>query len=85
MDDNIRLTYWVKDVKKNCPQWLCGNSYTWAHDEQLHTAGTNEPKSIQQATQGALCKWSQCLHDCIYITLILLLGDLSTLCVVDHL
>ena len=35
------------------PQWLCGNSYTWAHDEQLHTAGTNEPKSIQQATQGA--------------------------------
>ena len=36
------------------PQWLCGNSCTWAHDN-------------------------------IYITLILLLRDLGTLCVVDHL
>ena len=26
------------------PQWLCGNSCTWAHDVRLHTAGTNEPK-----------------------------------------
>ena len=26
-----------------------------------------------------------CFHDCIWITLILLLWDLSTLCVVDHL
>ena len=28
---------------------------------------------------------AHCFHDCIYITLILLLWDLSTLCVVDHL
>ena len=49
------------------PQWLCGNSCTWAHDVRLHIAGTNEPKSAQQAKQGA------CFHDKIYITLILLL------------
>ena len=35
------------------PQWLCGNSYTWAHDLQLHIAGSNEPKGVQQAQQGA--------------------------------
>ena len=35
------------------PQWLYGNSYTWAHDVRLHIAGTNEPKSAQQAKQGA--------------------------------
>ena len=35
------------------PQWLCGNSCTWAHDVRLHIAGTNEPKSAQQAKQGA--------------------------------
>ena len=34
------------------PQWLCGNSYTWAHDVPLHIAGTNKPKSAQQAKQG---------------------------------
>ena len=28
---------------------------------------------------------AHCFHDCIYITLILLLLGLSTLCVVDHL
>ena len=26
---------------------------TWAHDVQLHIAGTNEPKSAQQAKQRA--------------------------------
>ena len=31
----------------------CGNSCTWAHDVWLHIAGTNEPKSAQQAEQGA--------------------------------
>ena len=31
------------------PQWLCGNSCTWAHDVRLHIAGTNGPKSAQQA------------------------------------
>ena len=35
------------------PRWLYGNSWTWAHDVRLHIAGTNEPKSAQQAKQGA--------------------------------
>ena len=35
------------------PHWPCGNSYTWANDIRLHIAGTNEPKSAQQAKQGA--------------------------------
>ena len=35
------------------PQWLYGNSCTWTHDIQLHLAGINEPKSNQQAKQGA--------------------------------
>ena len=35
------------------PQWLHGNSSTWAHDVRLHIVGTNEPKSAQQAKQGA--------------------------------
>ena len=34
------------------PQWLCGDSCTWVHDVRLHIAGTNEPKSAQQAKQG---------------------------------
>ena len=34
-------------------QWLCGNSYTSAHDIWLNIVGTNEPKSTQQAKQGA--------------------------------
>ena len=35
------------------PQWLYGNPCTWAHDLRLHIAGTSEPKSAQQAKQGA--------------------------------
>ena len=35
------------------PQWLHGNSCAWAYDERLHIAGTNKPKSAQQAKQGA--------------------------------
>ena len=35
------------------PQWLCGNSCTWAHVVRLHIAGNNEPKSALQAKQGA--------------------------------
>ena len=27
-------------------------AFTWAHDVRLHIAGTNEPKSAQQAKQG---------------------------------
>ena len=34
------------------PQWLCGNSCTWAHDVRLYIAGTNEPKSAQEAKQS---------------------------------
>ena len=34
------------------PQWLCGNSCTWAHDVRLHIAGTNEPKSAQEAIRS---------------------------------
>ena len=32
-------------------QWLYGNSCIWAHDVWLHIAGTNEPKSAEQAKQ----------------------------------
>ena len=35
------------------PQWLSGNSCTWDHDVQLHIAGTDDPKSAQQAKQEA--------------------------------
>ena len=52
------------------PQWLCGNSCTWAHDVRLHIAGTNEPKSAQQAKQGAHIVF---MITYIYTTLILLL------------
>ena len=45
--------------------WLGGKSCTWVHDVWLHNAGTNKPKSAQQAKQGAYI-----LHDCIYITFI---------------
>ena len=34
-------------------QWPHGNSCSWTHDVRLHIAGTNEPKSPQQAKQGA--------------------------------
>ena len=33
------------------PEWLCGNSCTWAHNVRLHIAGTNEPKSVQQVKE----------------------------------
>ena len=39
------------------PQWLCGKSCTWGHNVRLHNAGTSEPKSSQQAKQGASYKW----------------------------
>ena len=29
------------------PLWLCGNSFTWAHDVQLHIGGTIEQKSAE--------------------------------------
>ena len=42
---------WKNVPSRLSPQWLCGNSCTWAHDVQLHIAGTNEPKSAQQVKQ----------------------------------
>ena len=64
------------------PQWLCGNSCTWAHDVRLMMYGwcMSCHKAIVVITGR-----SHCFHDCIYITTISLLWDLSTLCVVDHL
>ena len=35
------------------PSWLWRAHCTWAHYVRLHIAGTNEPKSAQQAKQGA--------------------------------
>ena len=34
-------------------QWLCSHSCALSHEVWLHIAGTNEPKSAQQANQGA--------------------------------
>ena len=48
------------------PQWLCGNSCTSEHDVQLHIAGTTELKSVQQAKQGAIYKWSSTTHRMLY-------------------
>ena len=48
------------------PQWLCGNSCTWAHDVRLHIAGTNEPKSAQQAKEY-ICIYNIYIYIYIYI------------------
>ena len=99
------------------PQWICGNSCPWAHDVQLHIAGT-KALCMLWITYDHLCYvlcfacWAlfgslgpalcnvhcvlncmsghktivaitgraHCFHDCIYITSILLLWDLSNLC-----
>ena len=45
------------------PQWLYGNSCTWAHDVRLRIAGTNGPKSVQQAKQDT----HRYIYICIYI------------------
>ena len=50
----IYICYHEKNVSSRLsPQWLCSNSFTWAHDVRLHIAGTNKPKSAQQVKQGA--------------------------------
>ena len=55
-------------------QWLCGSSYTWTHDV---------PKSVScHKAIVVITGRAHCFHDCIYITTILLLWDLSTLCAV---
>ena len=46
------------------PQWLCSNSCTWAHDVRSHNAGTNEPKSAQQAKQRAYIYIYKCCSFC---------------------
>ena len=50
----IHICYHESNVSSRLsPQWLCGNSCTWVHTVRLHIAGTNEPKSDQQAKQGS--------------------------------
>ena len=51
-------------------QWLSGNSCTWAHVVWLHIAGTNEPKSAQQAEQDehsiyVIMKTMRCMYICL--------------------
>ena len=43
----------VPSLSLSICQWPYGNSCTWAHDVELHIAGTSEPKSAQQDRQGA--------------------------------
>ena len=51
---NVFLITIIIAPSRLSPQWLCGNSCTWAHDVRLYIArSTNEPKSAQQAKQGA--------------------------------
>ena len=40
-------------MKTMCPRDCHYNGCTWAHGVWLHIAGTNGPKSAQQAKQGA--------------------------------
>ena len=52
----MNVTVWNHEnnvLSRLLPQWYCGNSCTWAHDARFHIAGTNEPKSAQQAKQEA--------------------------------
>ena len=73
----IYMQSWKQRGLRLSPQSLCGNSCTRADDV---------PKCMgcHKATV-AITGRANCFHDCIYITLILLLWDLSTLCVVNHL
>ena len=59
------------------PQWLFGDSCTWAHDACKYMSCHKAIVVITGRTH--------CFHDNIYVTLILLLWELSTPCVVDHL
>ena len=45
------------------PQWLCGNSCTWAQDVPFNIAGTNEKKSPQKAKEGAKYQSPYVIHD----------------------
>ena len=57
------------------PQWLCGNSCTWAHDVRFHIAGTNEPKSAQQAYYAHLASVSWITYDHLYYAIYILYTD----------
>ena len=63
----------------------CGNSCTWAYDVRFKTVH-HVPKSMgyYKATV-VITGRAHCFQDYIYIMPILLLSDLSNLCVVDHL
>ena len=67
------VPYWFS------PQWLCGNSCTWATVHHVPKCMSCH-KAIVVITGRV-----HCFYDCIYITTILLLWDLSTVSVVDHL
>ena len=63
----IMSIYAIMNTWKQCalpvitlsPQWLCGNSCTWAHELPQSHCGDNRKGTV--------------FHDCIYITPILLL------------
>ena len=61
------------------PQWLFGNSCTWAHDVQLHIAGTNEPKSAQYILHpSCFCEiWAFCVSWITYDLLLYMCMCLS--------
>ena len=63
------------------PQWLCGNSCTWAHDVHHVPKCMSSHKAIVVITGRAHCFRGNIQH--VYIILILLIWGLSTLCVVD--
>ena len=53
------------------PQWLCGNSCTWAHDVRL---SNHVPKCMScHKAIVVISGRAHCFHDYIYITLILLM------------
>ena len=73
------------------PQWLSGNSCTWVHDVRSMMYGLScvvhhVPKCMScHKAIVVITGRAHCFHDCMYIMPILLLWDLSTLCVVNHL
>ena len=74
---------WKNVPSRSSPQWLCSNSCTWVHDVYHVPKCMSCYKAIVVITGRA-----HCFHDCIYITPILLLWDLRSLCVMfnsDHL
>ena len=68
------------DLVRKMRQYNCGNSCTRAHDLHHVLKCMSCYKAIVVITRRA-----HSFHDSKYITLVLLLRDLSTLCFVDHL